>query len=164
MRMNDKQQRVFHKYLGISEATSLMVSPFTRNTPITSSAKVRVSTCFTSCLSLSPFFLRLSIAKGSESPTMKRKAGNTTSARPIPSTPPSTCSSHPGILCSVPRSFTKIINTIVSALSISIEAMRRMDFGFVVAALADCSNENRFDKCRYEISLKLYLWFDLYYF
>src|SRR5258706_12566820 len=119
--MKEMQQRVLYPCRGKPDAISLISSPFTRNTPMTSKATVRIMTCWTSCQFESPLTCRLSKEKGMDNPTIKRKAGKMVSASPIPSTPCSTCSSQEGMLVSDHKSLTKIIRTMVMARRMSIE-------------------------------------------
>jgi hypothetical protein len=84
---------------------------------------------------VSPLFNRALNAKGTDIPTMKRKAGKTKSTKVIASASAGMCFIHCGTLDTPANSFTKIITNIVIPRKASIEVMRpwyKFSFAFML--------------------------------
>ena len=119
--MNARQHREFQIPRLKPVASALRFSPLTRKSPITRSAKDLLTICQQILAVFSPFALRFCTEKGIDIPTIKRKAGKTTSDNPIPTSSAFVCSSHSGIFVNDQRSLTKIMSSMVIARSTSIE-------------------------------------------
>ncbi len=111
--------RIFHSTLNISGARGLKFSWLTMKKPISTRASVRLRICNNMLYFESPRAIREPMAKGIERPTINKKAGKMVSENPIPSSFAVACSSHCGTPCKVHRSFTKIINSMVTARKMS---------------------------------------------
>ena len=97
---------------------------FSENSPMAISATVRQKIWATTCRVLSPFLYRFCMAKDTDMPMQKRKAGKMVSENPIMSSSILACISQWGTFFSPGMSLTKSMRNMVSARNTSTAAIR----------------------------------------